>query len=94
MCKCLQDFLEDFKQRYPTWKGKSVKDVFFPEGFDLKEGKSFVYLPIYIDVGLKNPKESALILHRCPIRGEEDDLSTREVCDLLEGARREDPSDA
>lgn len=68
-CSCLDDFKKKFLADYPVYRGKSVRGVSLPEGFNMNTGKSFYYLPVYIDVGLKNSKETSLIMSHCPICG-------------------------
>jgi len=70
MCDCLDNFKEEFLKKYPQWKGREIKYIELPQGINFSTGKSFYYLPIYIYVGYKTPKESSLIIKFCPICGE------------------------
>jgi len=68
-CSCLEDFKVKFLKEYPAYRGKKVLSISLPEGFSMTTGRSFYYLPVYIDVGQKKPKETSLIMSNCPICG-------------------------
>ena len=70
MCECLEDFRRRFVEKYPTWKGKKVYGVSLPDGINFETGKAFYYLPVYIEVGQRNPKQTSLIMRHCPLCGE------------------------
>jgi hypothetical protein len=70
MCECLERFKKQFRDKYPTWKGREVKGVALSEGIDTSTGRTIYYVPVYVDVGLKFPKETSLICTHCPCCGE------------------------
>jgi hypothetical protein len=68
MCDCLERFKEFFLETCPKWKGKDVKSISLPEGFN-STGAHMYYVPVYIDIGYQRPKESYLVMIHCPICG-------------------------
>ena len=73
MCDCLEKAIKTIKEKYPTWNGKKVDDIFYPDYcLNLKTGKASY--GIGIDIRFKDQKKlghTSLAISYCPLCGKE-----------------------
>jgi len=72
MCDCIDALIKRFTEGHPTWEGRKVERVFFPNNsLNMGTGKSEYHLTLDVMVeGQKKPKSAAFRMKHCPLCGD------------------------